>query len=302
MLPKSLSRFIHRKLQERRLTQRPNLRGAAFVPPGHFYSPLLNIECLGANDTNMPFDGVESWEYIDLRHAEQKAYYDELLSRFPFPPFPVDQANGHRYFTNNTYFLLADAFTLSGIIQKEKPHRIIEVGSGFSSAVMLDTLAYCQASAKLTFVDPFPERLYSLLTPADRTAATVFEKPIQELSLSVFDQLEAQDILFIDSSHVCKVGSDVAFIILRVLPRLKPGVFVHFHDLFYPFSYPIDWIREGNAWNESLFLRAFLLGNPQYQITAFNSYAGHAFPEVFRERLPSFLKNTGGSMWIQKVA
>ena len=118
----------------------------------------------------------------------------------------------------------------------------------------------------------------------------------------MFDQLEAQDLVFCDSSHVAKIGSDVSYILLRILPRLKPGVLVHFHDVFYPFSYPATWIREGRAWNESLFLRAFLVGNMQFQLVAFNCYAGYSFPELFRERLPAFLNDTGGSIWIRKVA
>ena len=70
--------------------------------------------------------------------------------------------------------------------------------------------------------------------------------------MEVFDRLEANDVLFIDSSHVAKVGSDVTFILLRVLPRLKPGVIIHFHDIFYPYSYPVNWIREGFAWNRQI--------------------------------------------------
>ena len=167
---------------------------------------------------------------------------------------------------------------------------------------MLDTLAHHHMSATLTFIEPYPDRLYSLLSASDRSVSTIHVQQVQEVALSVFDQLEAQDILFIDSSHVAKVGSDVTFLLLRILPRLKRGVIVHFHDIFYPFSYPASWIREGRAWNESLMLRAFLVGNPQFQLVAFNSYAGNFFPEVFRERFPVFLDNTGGSIWIRKVS
>jgi len=103
-------------------------------------------------------------------------------------------------------------------------------------------------------------------------------RQVQDVPLSVFDQLEAQDLVFIDSSHVAKIGSDVTFIFLRILPRLKRGGLVHFHDIFYPCSYPAVWIREGRAWNESLFLRTFLVGNPQFQLVAFNSYVGYVFP------------------------
>lgn len=294
--------FIRKRLQELRGGREPNLRGAVRFPPGHFYSPLLDIQGLGPNDSSLPFDGAECWEHVNLRPSEQRSYYEDLLERFPLLPFPSQKSHNYRYFTENNWFAVSDAFTLSGIIRKERPHRIVEVGSGFSSAVMLDTLDQTHASAALTFIEPYPDRLYSLLSAHDRSIATVLVERVQEVSLSMFDQLEAQDLIFIDSSHVSKIGSDVTFILLRILPRLKQGVLVHFHDVFYPFSYPASWIREGRAWNESLFLRAFLVGNPQFQLVAFNSYAGYFFPEVFRDRFPAFLSDTGGSIWIRKVS
>jgi predicted O-methyltransferase YrrM len=299
--PKSYVRFIRNRLWERKLRLQPNWRGVDCFPPGHFHSPLLDIQGLGPNDSSLPFDGAEWWEYVNLRSDEQRSYYIDLLDRFPFSPFPRQKTGNYRYFTENIWFPPSDAFTLSGIIRKENPRRIVEVGSGFSSAVMLDTLEQTHGSTALTFIEPHPERLYSLLRPRDTTISTVLARPVQEVSLSVFEQLEGQDLVFIDSSHVSKIGSDVTFILLRILPRLKRGVLVHFHDIFYPVSYPADWIREGRAWNESLFLRAFLVGNPQFQLVAFNSYAGYSFPEVFRDRFPAFLNNTGGSIWIRKV-
>ena len=300
--PKSYFLVIQKRLQERRLRLQPNLRGVVKYPPGHFHSPLLDIQSLGPNETNMPFDGPEWWEHVELRANEQRSYYEQLLEEFPILPFPKQKAQGYRYFTDNSWFVLSDAFTLSGIIRKEKPRRVVEVGSGFSSAVMLDTFSQTHESVEVTFIEPFPERLQSLIRPHDKSATKILVKQVQEVSLSVFDQLEAQDVLFIDSSHVAKIGGDVTFILLRILPRLKRGVLVHFHDVFFPFSYPIDWIHEGRAWNESIFLRAFLVRNQEFQVVAFNSFAGYSFPEAFRERLPAFLSNTGGSMWLRKVA
>jgi hypothetical protein len=301
--PKSyLVRFLRKRIQERRLRRQPNLRGFIRYPPGHFYSPLFDVESLGPNDSNLPFDGPEWWEQCDLRPAAQRSYYEGLLDDFPLLPFPGRSTAGYRYFTENDLFGLSDAFTLSGVIRKERPRRIIEVGSGFSSAVMLDTLDQTHASAELTFIEPYPDRLHSLLSPRDKSSATVLVKQVQEVPLSVFDRLEAQDLLFVDSSHVAKIGSDLAFILLRVLPRLKQGVLVHFHDIFYPFSYPIDWIHEGRAWNETLFLRAFLVGGSKFQLVAFNRYAAFSFPEVFRDRFPAFLVNPGSSIWMRKSA
>ena len=285
----------------RRLGSLPNLRGAVLYPPGHFYSPLLDIRSLGPNEHNLPFDGPECWEHVQLRPYAQRTYYEDLIEHFSLLPFPSHKTEGWRYFTDNTFFALSDAFTLSGIMRKEKPRRIVEAGSGFSSAVMLDTMSQMRQSAALTFIEPYPDRLYSLLSTTDKASSTILVRRIQEVPLSVFDQLEAQDVLFIDSSHVAKIGSDVTFILLRVLPRLKAGVFIHFHDVFYPFSYPAAWIREGRAWNESLFLRAFLLGNSQFEIVTFNSFAGHSLPEIFVDRFPAFLSNTGGSIWLRKV-
>jgi hypothetical protein len=279
-----------------------DLRGVLACPPGNFDSPLLDLfHDLGPNDSNLPFDGAEWWEHINLRPDDQRSYYEDLLDRFPVLPFPRQKTDGYRYFTENVWFVLSDAFTLSGIIQTEKPRRIVEVGSGFSSAVMLDTLDQTHGSVAMTFIEPYPHRLYSLLSPQDRSRATIIARRVQEVPLSVFDQLEAQDLLIIDSSHVAKIGSDVTFLVLRVLPRLKRGVIVHVHDMFYPFSYPVAWIREGRAWNESLFVRAFLVGNPQFQLIAFNPYVAYLFPELFRD-FPAFLNNTGGSLWLRKVA
>lgn len=299
--PQTYFRLIRKQLSERRLRQQPNLRGAAIYPPGHFYSPLLDIRGVSQGESNVPFDGADYWEQIQLRPTEQRAYFEDLLEKFPLLPFPSQSAPDYRFYTENPWFPLSDAFTLSGILRKEKPRKIVEVGSGFSSAVMLDTLEHTQQSAALTFIEPFPERLYSLLSASDRAASAIVVKPVQEVSLALFEELDAQDVLFVDSSHVAKIGSDVTFLLLRILPRLKPGVLVHFHDIFYPHSYPVDWLREGRAWNESIFLRAFLVSNRDFEIVAFNSYAGHTFPEIFKDRLDGFMPNSGGSIWLRKI-
>lgn len=298
--PGSYVRFFRRRLQDRRLRRHPNLRGAATYPPGHFYSPLLDIENLGSDAPGLPHDGAEYWEHVELRREEQRAYFGELLERFP-PDFPAERTAPRRYFSVNTWFPPADAFTLAAVIQRERPKRIIEIGSGFSSAVMLDTLAG-NSECALTFIEPNPERLYSLLTAEDRARATILVQRVQDVSFGTFEQLGAQDLLFIDSSHVAKVGSDVTYLLLRVLPRLRPGVLVHVHDIVYPYSYPAVWLREGRAWNESLFLRAFLIGNAQFQVVAFNAFAAQAFPELFRDRFPGFLRSSGSSLWLRKVA
>ena len=250
-------------IRDHLLRRRPSWRGVISWPPGHFHSPLLDLEDLPAGDSAMPFDGPELWEHINLREKEQRSYYEQLINDCTLLPFPKQQSREFRYFSGNSYFVFADAFTLSAILQKEKPRNIVEVGSGFSSAVMLDTLTHTNHQAALTFIEPNPDRLQSLLSSEDKARVRIIRNQVQEVPLSTFDELDAGDVLFIDSSHVAKIGSDVTFLLLRVIPRLRPGVLVHFHDVFYPMSYPAEWIRAGWAWNESLFLRAFLVSSRQ---------------------------------------
>jgi hypothetical protein len=300
--PKTYLRFVLKRLNRLGYFNQTGSKVISMFPPGHFYSPLLDTQLIGPTDMGMPFDGEEWWEHIDLRPDAQRDYYQDLVDNYPFLDFPKKKNDSFRYFSENNWFPLGDAFALSSIIQKEKPRRIVEVGSGFSSAVILDTLGKTQSTAELTFIEPFPSRLESLLEEGDKFIAEIIVKRVQEVPMSVFEQLDPQDVLFIDSSHVAKIGSDLTFLILRVLPRLKPGVIVHFHDIFYPWSYPASWIRDGQSWNETLFLRAFLLGNPQFEIMAFNAYAGKNFAEIFHEKQPSFLTNSGGGFWIKKIS
>lgn len=294
--------FFKNLLRPLELKLEPSWKSCALFPPGHFYSPLLDLASIGPEDPGLAYDGHEWWECVELRRDAQRAYFLDLLNHFQPLPFLLEENSHARYSEKNGFFPFSDAFTLSGIMRKETPRRIVEVGCGVSSAAMLDTRDEAGLEVRMTFIEPYPNRLYSMITSKDREAARIIAQPVQEVALSVFEELEAQDILFIDSSHVAKIGSDLSFLILRVMPRLKPGVLVHFHDVFYPYSYPAEWIREGRAWNESLFLRAFLIGNQRFEIVAFNSFAAHFFPEIFKEKLPAFLANPGASIWLRKTA
>jgi hypothetical protein len=105
----------------------------------------------------------------------------------------------------------------------------------------------------------------------------------------------------IDSSHVVKCGSDVNFLLSDVLPSLQPGVWVHFHDIFWPFEYPMDWLLEGRAWNEAYMVRSFLQYNSRFQIRLFNSFLGARHQDELARLFPLGVKDTGGSLWLQKV-
>jgi hypothetical protein len=293
--------FIKNQFRLQRDRKNPNLRGVLFYTPGHFYSPLLDIGSFLRNGKVIDNDGIENWEYINLNHGKQIEYYKKILQKDCRLLFPVEKMPGTRYYTNNIWFVYSDALTLYGVIHTERPHRIVEIGSGFSSAVMLDSVQQFELRTSLTFIEPHPERLNELISSDERDRCCVFQQPVQSVPITIYDDLSEGDILFIDSSHVAKVGSDLTFLLLRVLPRLKSGVIVHFHDIFFPFSYPEKWIFEGRAWNESLFLRAFLLNNREFEVFAFNSYAAFMFPELFKEHAPKFLQDSGGSFWMRKL-
>ena len=128
----------------------------------------------------------------------------------------------------------------------------------------------------------------------------IMKTKVQEVPREIMTSLNSGDLLFIDSSHVVKCGSDVKYLIFDILPRLTSGVFVHFHDVFFPFEYPSEWLTDGRYWNEDYFLRAFLSFNSEWNVYFFNSYISSAFHEYMQEYFPLCLKNNGGSLYLQR--
>lgn len=189
------------------------------------------------------------------------------------------------------------------MIRQFRPKRIIEVGSGFSSVCMLDTLeSLGRTDVSLTFIEPYPDRLKANMQLADFEHCTIIESGVQAVDAKFFAALEANDMLFVDSTHVSKTGSDVNRIIFEILPSLPPGVLVHFHDIFYPFEYPRDWVlnSKGFGWNEAYILRAFLSHNPDYEIIMFNTFLEEFHTARFAANMPACLDNRGGSIWIRR--
>jgi hypothetical protein len=125
---------------------------------------------------------------------------------------------------------------------------------------------------------------------------------VQDVDVAIFEQLDHGDVLFIDSTHVLKTGSDVCHELFSVLPALKAGVLIQFHDVFWPFEYPEDWVlRDNRSWNEIYALRAFLSYNTNFEILFFNDYFCTWHRDQVQHDYPAMLKNTGGSLWLRKV-
>ncbi len=181
------------------------------------------------------------------------------------------------------------------------PKQVIEVGSGMSSCLILDTQEiFLSNETKVTFIEPYPDLLKSKLKSKDLARHRLLSQRLQDTPVAEFEKLEKNDILFIDSSHVSKTGSDINYLFFEILPKLKDGVYIHFHDIFYPFEYPEDWIQEERAWNEAYLLRSFLQFNSQFKIVFFNTFLQFFYEEEFSKYMPNCLLNRGGSIWIQK--
>jgi hypothetical protein len=281
--------------------QTSNTNKNSFYPAGHYYSPIVSVDDIRQREKDIwrgaATDGIKG---IDLNTAAQVQLAGQLSGYYSEIPFTKEKAGTLRYWFGNNYYSYTDGIVLYAMIRHFKPRQIIEVGSGYSSALMMDVNElFFGNRIGLHFIEPYPDRLYSLMPEKDKRSATVMEKPVQDIDPGFFRQLGAGDILFIDSSHVSKCGSDVNYLLFEILPMLNSGVLVHFHDVFYPFEYPKDWVLSGWNWNEDYLLKAFLMYNNAFTIRFFSNYLHVHHQGAFREMPMSYL-NTGGSFWIEK--
>ena len=273
-----------------------------FVPAGHFYSPIpsvddVRVDLARQNQVKLPAQVPA----ILIDDAAQLEFLEQLKQYFPLLPFRSQPTEGLLYFFDNPHYSYSDAIILFCVLNWIKPNRVTEIGSGHSTCAIVDTnRLFLNSRTRITCIEPYPDLLRSLLQNLD-DPVTIVDRKVQDVDLSVFDELKAGDILFVDSTHVSKIGSDVNRIFFEILPRLQSGVLVHIHDVFYPFEYPEPWLLEGRSWNELYLLRAFLEYNNEFKILLFSSYA-HLFHEQwFRKNMPLALENKGACMWLQKV-
>ncbi|MBI5691649.1 MAG: class I SAM-dependent methyltransferase [Verrucomicrobia bacterium] len=274
---------------------------ARFFPPGHFYSPLPSraevAEAMARGGFGPPFAG------LDLNESGQAARLERFAGWYAEQPFPEQPAAERRFHLANPSYGHFDAIMLYCMLREARPRRVIEVGSGFSSAAMLDLNERVFGGAiQFTFIDPDMKRLRPLLRPEDERRATLIERRVQEVPLETFAALGENDVLFIDSSHVSKIGSDVNRLYFDVLPALARGVLVHIHDVAGNLEYPKEWYDEGRAWNEQYLLRAFLMHNAAWRIELFTGWLFNTRHGWFREHMPLCARGGGGQLWLRRVA
>lgn len=304
-----ISKLLDNKKQNLKNAQKLNVQankqedfdGKQLYPGGHYYSPIVSQKEILKNQHIIWRKNILNIKGINLNTKEQIDLVNSFYQYYPDIPFTDNKTSGLRYYFDNGFYSYTDAIFLYSIIRHHKPSRIIEVGSGFSSMVMLDTNElFFKNNIFLTFIDPNPDRLNELIRPDDRLSTEIYESNVQDIPAEIFEELKSNDVLFIDGSHIVKTGSDVNYILFEILPRLNKGVLVHFHDIFFPFEYPKDWVFEGRNWNECYFIKAFLMYNPQFKIVLFSDYL-HKYHSGIFKGMPLCYKNHGGNLWIEKI-
>lgn len=248
--------------------------------PVHFDSPVPDIRECRFERSEMPG--------IDLNEAEQLEMLQRLRSfGSELSAIPLRSAE-YSLCRDSSMFGVLDSSVLYTMIRCFNPRRMIEVGSGYSTLISLKA-----GVTNLTCVEPFP-RPQLLALPI-----RLIKKRVQELSLSEFTQLDRNDILFIDSSHVLKTGSDVTYEFLEILPRLKPGVIVHVHDIFLPDDYPAHWVHNQRFWNEQYALQLFLAFNSRFRVLWAGNYMRVKHPQLLAQVVPDYAPaEVPGSFWM----
>lgn len=274
-----------------------------WTKPGAYYSPIPS-EQDAARAAEVDPKQIRNLPGINLRPKEMCDLWHKIApstEAMPFADEPGETA--FRYYYGNNMHAWGDAAIYFGMLAHFRPNRIVEIGSGFSLALALDARDILGLDTTFTFIEPDTKRLDVLLRDADRRSCQILQQQVQDVPVATFADLEPNDILFIDSSHVAKTGSDVLFEIFEILPVLKPGVIVQIHDCFWPFEYPDRWtVADNRAWNELYFVRAFLMYNRAFNIIFFNHYMHiHHRPQVDLYPHSPFSKRAGGGLWLQRA-
>jgi hypothetical protein len=259
-------------------------RAGVNVTPCHYYLPIPDVRELERRSWperafSVPFD-LHLDEQLECLRTMAELYRSEW--RFPDRP-----AGPAEYHYNNGFFETVDAEIAYSFVRRYQPARIVEIGAGFSTRVLaaaLETnLEKLGVRGELISIDPHLDRAPG---PGFSNLVTLVPARVQDLDLELFDTLDRNDILFIDSSHVVGVGSDVVREYLEILPRLQSGVIVHVHDIFLPSDYPRESVLNDLwFWSEQYMLQAFLSFNQSFRVlwasSAMRSFHQSELEEIF---------------------
>jgi hypothetical protein len=270
-----------------------------------YYSALNDLVFLRENwdlwhDRPLPA-GIE-WD-LDAQLGEVRRIAPYLAEMADIPRAANDDAPTYHW--ENDFWRGADAMVHYGLLRDVKPRRVVEIGAGWSSLLMADALernhAEGAARADVDQIEPYPR---TTLLSALPEHWSLHETILQRADLRLFDALGAGDVCFYDGSHVARAGSDVVWFFFEVLPRLRPGVLVHIHDVLWPADYPDEWIFErGQTWNEQYVLQAFLMYNELFEPIICNSMLFQrkrkALEELFA--VTPETQHSGVSVWLRRL-
>jgi predicted O-methyltransferase YrrM len=249
-----------------------------------YYSPIPNLFELNHNIFNKKY----SLSNINYDHKKSKNLITKLL-KFKEEYYPI----------KNLGLSQVDAFILYSFIRYQKPKNIVEIGSGESTKIIYNALKKNNNFKEFYSIDPYPERISKILNKINDKKFFKIKKKVQNLEKSFFFNA---NLVFIDSSHVAKIGSDVLYEIFEILPNLKSGSLIHFHDIWIPGNYPKDIIETGyQFWNESYFLQAFLLHNKKYEVLYLGNYLKIKDNYFLKKKFKYYKKDHRlTSMWLIK--
>lgn len=295
--------WLLKKIRYTGVNNLPNCKNAlmkigVFPICDNYYEPQFdNRKTKQAFSQDRPLPG------IDWNTTEQL----KMLAMFPFSQeladIPQEKPSTPNFHFNNGTFESGDAEYWYQLIRSIKPRRIFEVGSGNS------TLMAIKAIRKNQEQDPTYKCKHVCIEPyempwLEETGVSVIRNKIEDVELALFSELEENDILFIDSSHIIRPQGDVLFEYLELLPTLKKGVIVHVHDIFSPKNYLREWLEdEVRFWNEQYLLEAFLSHNSTWKIIGALNYLHHNHHEKLKSVAPFLTPDREpGSFYIQKIS
>lgn len=273
------------------------------VTLNHYFQPIPDTRTLN----NQLWEKPSELKGIDLRES----YQIELINTFnkkyrdEYAVFPLEEtSNPKEFFLNNDSFEVVDAEILHCMIRHFKPQKMIEIGSGRSTFVSCSALLKNEQEGTnyhFTAFEPYPGKI---LEGGVDGLNELKKIKIEDVPLNEFESLSENDILFIDSTHVLKIGSDVQYEYLEILPRLPKGVIVHIHDIFLPFEYLKEWVmKDHRFWTEQYLLQAFLCFNDSFEVLWGSYFMNKFHPDLLEECLPAYKKNkyAPASFWIRKT-
>jgi predicted O-methyltransferase YrrM len=284
--------------------QAAEAKPACRFPIGHYYSPLPDSRELSREPrlSQVWPPTPRSIPGIDWRPAEQARMAKEVFARQErLQLTQYETADPAEYWCENNQYPPLDAWVLEGFLRHLRPSRMIEIGSGFSSLIsarvnreLLDNTMH------FTCIEPYPREF---LMAGVRGISELRVEEVQDTPLSMFEQLRADDVLFVDTAHTVKTGGDVAWIYGEVIPRLRPGVVVHIHDAFLPGEYPKSWVLEGWGWNEIYLLKAFLAFNSAFEVLFGVQWMLQNEPYLVDAAVPEYRHyrhRQGAALWVRR--